>query len=49
MFKPFSGKYSEEKLIDDIIKTLHFHNIRKQFLTIIVNNIKNNNLFCQEL
>ena len=41
--------YSEEKLADYIMKTLHFHNIMKQFLIIMTDNIKNNDLLYQKL
>ena len=41
--------HSEEKLADYVMKTLHFHNIIKQFLTITADNIKNNNSLHQEL
>ena len=41
--------HSEEKLADYVMKTLHFHNIMKQFLTIMTDNAKNNDLLCQKL
>ena len=41
--------HSEEKLADYVMKTLHFHNIMKQLLTIMMNNAKNNNSLHQEL
>ena len=49
MFKSLLEKHSGEKLVDYIMKTLHFHNIIKQLLIIIINNVKNNDLLHQEL
>ena len=40
--------HSEEKLIDYVMKTLHFYNITKQLLTIMTNNTKNNDLLHQK-
>jgi len=41
--------HSKEKLADYVMKTFHFHNIMKQFLTIMTNNAKNNDLLCWKL
>ena len=41
--------YSEEKLADYVMKTLHFHNIMKQLLIIMIDNAKNNDLLHQKL
>ena len=41
--------HSEEKLADYIMKTLYFHNIMKQLLTIMTDNAKNNDLLHQKL
>ena len=40
--------HSEKKLTDYVMKTLHFHNIMKQLLTITADNAKNNDLLCQK-
>ena len=48
IFKSLLSMHSEEKLTDYVMKTLHFHNITKQFLTITADNVKNNDLFCWE-
>ena len=44
VFKSFLSMHSKEKLADYVMKTLHFHNIMKQFLTITTDNAKNNDL-----
>ena len=49
VFKSFSDMHSEEKLADYVMKTFHFHNIMKQLLIIMTDNVKNNNLLHQEL
>ena len=49
VFKSLSDMHSEEKLADYVMKTLHFHNIMKQLLTITADNVKNNNLLHQKL
>jgi hypothetical protein len=48
-FKPLSEKHSGEKLADYVMKTLHFHNITKQLLTITADNAKNNDSLHWEL
>ena len=40
--------YLEEKLANYIMKTLYFHNIMKQLLTIMTDNVKNNDLLHQK-
>ena len=44
VFKLFSNMHSEKILADYVMKTFYFHNIIKQLLAIIINNILNNNM-----
>ena len=48
IFKSLSDMHSEEKLANYVMKTLHFHNITKQFLIIMTDNAKNNDLLYQK-
>ena len=41
--------HSEKKLTNYVMKTLYFHNIMKQLLTIMTDNAKNNDLLYQKL
>ena len=49
IFKSFSDMHLREKLVNYVMKTFHFHNIMKQLLIIMMNNVKNNNLLCWKL
>ena len=49
IFKSLHDRHSEKNLTNYVIKTLEFHDIMNQLLTIMTNNAKNNDKFCKHL
>jgi len=48
-FKPLRGRHSGENLANYVMKTLEFHDITNQLLTITADNAKNNGKLCRHL